>query len=141
MKALKSLNICYKKNLNDEFSNHVSSFTNNLFEYEHHDELIELINTNEIHFVITKYNFELLKKIRVLNNQIQIIAILDELNTGLKRYKLDTRLRQAHFMAQAFAETGAEFKLIENFKLENRLNEEINEINKRIKRIHESFLN
>ena len=80
MKALKSLNICYKKNLNDEFSNHVSSFTNNLFEYEHHDELIELINTNEIHFVITKYNFELLKKIRVLNNQIQIIAILDELN-------------------------------------------------------------
>ena len=63
MKALKSLNICYKKNLNDEFSNHVSSFTNNLFEYEHHDELIELINTNEIHFVITKYNFELLKKI------------------------------------------------------------------------------
>ena len=80
MKALKSLNICYKKNLNDEFSNHVSSFTNNLFEYEHHDELIELINTNEIHFVITKYNSELLKKIRVLNNQIQIIAILDELN-------------------------------------------------------------
>ena len=34
MKALKSLNICYKKNLNDEFSNHVSSFTNNLFEVQ-----------------------------------------------------------------------------------------------------------
>ena len=80
MKALKSLNICYKKNLANEFKNYISSFTNNLFEYEHHDELIELINTNEIHFVITKYNFELLKKIRVLNNQIQIIAILDELN-------------------------------------------------------------
>lgn len=80
MKELKSLNICYKKNLNDEFNNYISSFTNNLLEYEHHDELIELINTKEIHFVITKYNFELLKKIRVLNNQIQIIAILDELN-------------------------------------------------------------
>ena len=80
MKELKSLNICYKKNLNDEFNNYISSFTDNLLEYEHHDELIELINTKEIHFVITKYNFELLKKIRVLNNQIQIIAILDELN-------------------------------------------------------------
>lgn len=80
MKELKSLNICYKKNLNDEFNNYISSFTDNLLEYEHHDELIELINTKEIHFVITKYNFEFLKKIRVLNNQIQIIAILDELN-------------------------------------------------------------
>ena len=45
---------------------------------------------------------------------LKMQPILDELNTGLKRYKLDTRLRQAHFMAQAFAETGAEFKLIEN---------------------------
>ncbi|PUE65150.1 winged helix-turn-helix domain-containing protein [Arcobacter caeni] len=80
MKTLKSLNICYKKNLADEFNNYISSFTNSLFEYDHHDELIELINTNEIHFVITKYNFELLKKIRVLNKQIQIIAVLDEVN-------------------------------------------------------------
>ena len=43
-------------------------------------ELIELINTNDIHFVITQYNFELLKKIRVLNKQIQIIALQDEIN-------------------------------------------------------------
>lgn len=34
-----------------------------------------------------------------------------------------------------------EFKLIENFELENRLNEEINEINKKIKLIHTNFLN
>ena len=80
MKTLKSLNICYKKNLTDEFNNYISSFTNNLFEYEHQDELIELINTNEIQFVITKYNFELLKRVRILNKQIQIIAILDEIN-------------------------------------------------------------
>ena len=32
-------------------------------------------------------------------------------------------------------------KLIENFELENRLNEEINEINKKIKLIHRNFLN
>lgn len=80
MKELKSLNICYKKNLHNEFDNYIRSFTNNLLEYEHHDELIEIVNKNNVHFVITKYNFELLKKIRVLNNQIQIIAILDELN-------------------------------------------------------------
>lgn len=41
-------------------------------------------------------------------------TIVDELNIGLKGYKLDTRLRQAHFMAQAFAETGDAFKLREN---------------------------
>ena len=43
-------------------------------------ELIEIIDKNDVHFVITKYNFELLKQIRVLNKQIQIIAVLDELN-------------------------------------------------------------
>ncbi len=81
MKALKSLNICYDtKNVNNEFSDYISSHIDNFLEYEHHDELIELINTNDIHFVITQYNFELLKKIRVLNKQIQIIALQDELN-------------------------------------------------------------
>lgn len=30
--------------------------------------------------VVTKYNFEILKEIRLLNNQIQIVALLDELN-------------------------------------------------------------
>ncbi len=81
MKELKFLNICYDtKTLNTEFSNYISSHTDNLLEYENHDELINIINTNDIHFVITKYNFELLKQIRILNKQIQIIAILDELN-------------------------------------------------------------
>lgn len=81
MKELKSLNICYNlENINEQFNNFISSYKDNFLEYEHHDELIELINTNEIHFVITKYNFELLKQIRVLNQQIQIIAVLDELN-------------------------------------------------------------
>lgn len=40
--------------------------------------------------------------------------VLDELNIGLKTYKLDTRLRQAHFMAQARAESGRFFMLREN---------------------------
>ena len=34
---------------------------------------------------------------------LKMQPILDELNTGLKRYKLDTRLRQAHFIAFFFA--------------------------------------
>ena len=39
-----------------------------------------MINTKEIHLVVTKYNFEILKEIRTLNNQIQIVAFLDEVN-------------------------------------------------------------
>ncbi|MBD1230882.1 hypothetical protein IDM33_14805 [Acinetobacter seifertii] len=41
----------------------------------------------------------------------QACKLLDELNIGLKEYKLDTRLRQAHFMAQARAESGRFSKL------------------------------
>ena len=81
MKALRFLNICYDtKNVDNEFSDYISSHIDNFLKYEHQDELIELINTNNIHFVITQYNYELLKKIRVLNKQIQIIALQDELN-------------------------------------------------------------
>ena len=81
MKELKFLNICYDtKALNTEFSSYISSRTDTLLEYENNDELIDIINTKDIHFVITKYNFEFLKEIRILNKKIQIIAILDELN-------------------------------------------------------------
>jgi two-component system, OmpR family, response regulator VanR len=81
MKKLKYLNICYDlQEYNEKFYDYLSSYTNNLFKYESHDELIDLINTKEIHLVVTKYNFEILKKIRSLNNQIQIIAYLDQLN-------------------------------------------------------------
>ncbi|MEB5477119.1 glycoside hydrolase family 19 protein [Acinetobacter pollinis] len=41
-------------------------------------------------------------------------VIIDELNNGLIEYKLDTWLRQAHFMAQVRAESGRLFKLREN---------------------------
>lgn len=81
MKELKFLNICYDtKSVNNEFSNYISSHIDNFLKYEHHDELIQLIDMNNIDFVITKYNFEFLKKIRVLNEQIQIIALQDEIN-------------------------------------------------------------
>ncbi|MCL9676724.1 hypothetical protein L2096_10890 [Acinetobacter sp. ACZLY 512] len=39
--------------------------------------------------------------------------ILDELNRDLIGYKLNTRLRQAHFMAQVRQEVGASFSLRE----------------------------
>jgi DNA-binding response OmpR family regulator len=81
MKKLKFLNVCYDtKNIDKKFSEYFSSHINNFFTYEHKDELIELINTKDIHFIITRYDFELLKTIRSLNKQIQIIAILDEYN-------------------------------------------------------------
>ena len=81
MKRLKYLNICYDvKSINNEFNDFFSSYQDNFFEYEHKNELIELVSKNDIHFVITKYNSEVLKQIRELNQQIQIIAILDEIN-------------------------------------------------------------
>ena len=81
MNELKYLNVCYdSKENNDKFYELISSYTNNFFKYDNHDELIDLINTKEIHLVITKYNSELLKQIRLLNNEIQIITFLDELN-------------------------------------------------------------
>lgn len=43
----------------------------------------------------------------------KIQPILDELNRDLVGYKLDTRLRQAHFMAQVRQEVGASFSLRE----------------------------
>lgn len=45
-------------------------------------------------------------------NKMQVV--INELNTSLKGYKLDTRLRQAHFMAQVRAECGSKFILREN---------------------------
>ena len=81
MRELRYLNICYDtKNVSDEFSTYISPYNDSFFKYENKNQLIELICKNDVHFVITKYNFELLKQIRELNKQIQIIAILDELN-------------------------------------------------------------
>lgn len=81
MKELKSFNVCYHSTLIDEsLNNYLSSYSNNSFDFFNQDELIDIINTKEIHIVITKYNYELLKKIRILNKQIHIIAYLDDLN-------------------------------------------------------------
>ena len=74
MNELKYLNICYNlKENNGKFHEFISSYTNKVFKYDNQDELIDLIRNKDIHLVITKYNFELLKQIRTLNNQIQII--------------------------------------------------------------------
>ncbi len=81
MKELKHFNVCYHSDvMNNQFCDYISSYSNNSFDYNEHNELIDLINSKNIHVVITKYNFELLKKVRILNKEIQIIAILDQLN-------------------------------------------------------------
>lgn len=81
MKELKSFNVCSHSTLIDErLNNYLSSYSNNSFNFFNQNELIDIINTKEIHIVITKYNYELLKKIRILNKQIHIIAYLDDLN-------------------------------------------------------------
>lgn len=81
MKELKYLNICYNLKENDEkLDACISSYTNKLFKYNNQNELINLITSENINLIITKYNFELVKEIRRINHQIQIIAILDEIN-------------------------------------------------------------
>jgi two-component system, OmpR family, response regulator VanR len=83
MKELKYLNICYNLKENDEKLHAcISSYTNKLFKYNNQNELINLITSENINLIITKYNFELLKEIRKINHQIQIIAILDEINNA-----------------------------------------------------------
>lgn len=81
MKELKYLNICFHSNeVNKEVNKYISSYCNSLFKYDNSNELIELINNQNIHLLITKYDFDLLKEIRNINKQIEIIAILDEIN-------------------------------------------------------------
>lgn len=81
MKELKSFNVCSHSTLiKERLNNYLSSYSNNSFNFFNQNELIDIINTKEIHIVITKYNYELLKKIRILNKQIHIIAYLDDLN-------------------------------------------------------------
>jgi two-component system, OmpR family, response regulator VanR len=83
MKELKYLNICYNLKENDEkLYACISSYTNKLFKYNNQNELINLITSENINLIITKYNFEFLKEIRKINHQIQIIAILDEINNA-----------------------------------------------------------
>jgi two-component system, OmpR family, response regulator VanR len=83
MKELKYLNICYNLKENDEKLHAcISSYTNKLFKYNNQNELINLITSENINLIITKYNFEFLKEIRKINHQIQIIAILDEINNA-----------------------------------------------------------
>ena len=81
MRELKHFNICFHSNeINKELNEYINSYCNSLFKYNNSDELIELINSKNIHLLITKYDFELLKQIRTINKQIQIIAILDQIN-------------------------------------------------------------
>jgi predicted chitinase len=49
-----------------------------------------------------------------VKNTEKMQVIINELNSGLKNYKLDTRLRQAHFFAQVYAESGYLFRLRED---------------------------
>ena len=46
----------------------------------------------------------------------RIQLVIDELNSDLEGYKLDTPLRKAHFFAQVKIEAGPKFRFIENLK-------------------------
>lgn len=56
---------------------------------------------------------EQMKKMWPKANVSKMLPIMNELNSDLVGYKLDSRLRQAHFMAQVRQEVGASFSLRE----------------------------
>lgn len=83
MKEIKHLNIYYDINTaNCIFDKFISSFENNFYSYCNEEELIQLLNNKNVHLLIVKYDSKLLKKIRNLNTQIQIIAVLNELDNS-----------------------------------------------------------
>lgn len=80
MRELKFLNIGYYDNLLDnEINDYLISNTKNLLRFNNEDELVNLVNEKKINLLITTYNYESLKKVRKINDNIQVVAILDKL--------------------------------------------------------------
>ncbi len=80
MRELKFVNVGYHTDiLNNEINDYLISNTPNLSKFNNEEELLSLIGTKKINLLITKYNYESLKKIRQVNENVQVVAILDEL--------------------------------------------------------------
>lgn len=81
MKQLKYFNICYdSKETNSKLDEYIFAYPDNFINYKNTNELVEIINNKKIHLLITRYNYELLKQIKKINKQINVIAISDEIN-------------------------------------------------------------
>lgn len=81
MKELKYFNICsHLQEIDSKISDFLHLHSNNFHINNDKNQLIELINSKNIHFIISKYDYEFFKNIRYLNQKIKIIAILDEIN-------------------------------------------------------------
>lgn len=81
MRQLKHFNICYSlKETNSKLHEYFCAHTDNFINYKDTKELIEIVNSKNIHLLITKYDYELLKQVKQINKQINIIATLDEIN-------------------------------------------------------------
>ena len=79
MNELKYLNICYDENEHDEKLNSLISFySNKIFKYSCNNELMNLVQNQDIHLLIIKNNFELLKNLKTYlkNSSIHFISIL-----------------------------------------------------------------
>lgn len=81
MRQLKYFNICYhSKETNIKLNEYICAYPDNFISYKDTNDLIEIINNKNIHLVITKYDYKLLKQIKQINKQVNIIAVLDEIN-------------------------------------------------------------
>ena len=63
MKQLNYFNICYdSKEINSKLEEYISIYPNNFINYKDTNHLIEIVNSKNIHLLITKYDYELLKQ-------------------------------------------------------------------------------
>ena len=81
MKELKYFNICsHLQEVDSKISDFLHLHSNKFHIHSDKNELIELINSKNIHLVISRYDYEFFKNIRDLNKKIKIVAVLDEIN-------------------------------------------------------------
>lgn len=80
MRELKFLNVGYDTEaLKNDINNYLMDNSSNICGFNNEQELLDLITKKNINLLITRYNFEALKKVRQINNQVQIVAVMDEL--------------------------------------------------------------
>ena len=84
MKQLNYFNICYdSKEINSKLEEYISIYPNNFINYKDTNHLIEIVNSKNIHLLITKYDYELLKQIKDIK-LIQDMNIINEFIDTLK---------------------------------------------------------
>lgn len=115
MKELKYLNICYSR---DKLDNKINDFlilnSPNICEFKDEYDLLKLISEKKINLLIMEYNFEITKKVRKINDKVQVFAILDKLKNEYIQESLE--LEQIKFIQDLTSECSLKEHLQECIK-------------------------